>query len=293
MVILRSLAERMSPNVDIIVGGHTHTLLYTGETPDGSRPAGDYPTVVTQANGHRIPIVQAAAYTRYLGNIKLFIDEAGKVVSWQGQPIYLGTSIVKDPYIETQLEPWRQEVNAVGKEVLGRALVPLQRGCYRGECNVASWACDGFIDETVQNATADAWGAVSVCLLNAGGVRAHLQSGDITTEALRMVFPFENDIQVYDLKGEYLLEALEFSVGVTQTDPTNFYSSRLLQIGGLRMVVNATAPVGARVSAAVRCVRCAVPRYEPLRRDTVYRVLSQSYIGDGGGGYNVRHRFYL
>lgn len=49
--------------------------------------------------------------------------------------------------METLLEPWRQEVDAVGKEVLGRAIVPLRRGCYRGECIVANWACDGLIDE--------------------------------------------------------------------------------------------------------------------------------------------------
>ena len=56
---------------------------------------------------------------------------------------------------------------------------------------------------------------------------------DITTEALLMAMPFENYVQVYDLKGKYLLEALEFSVGVTQTNPTSFYSGRMLQIGGI------------------------------------------------------------
>ncbi|XP_045453855.1 apyrase-like [Melitaea cinxia] len=282
-----SLAERMSSNVDIIVGGHSHTLLYNGDAPDDLRPAGNYPTVVTQANGHKIPIVQAAAHTRYLGNIKLFIDEAGKVVSWQGQPIYLGTSIVKDPYVESELEPFRQAVQAVGKEVLGRTLITLRADCNQGECNAGSWACDGLIDEAVQYAEAGAWSAVNVCMMNAGGVRTHLHPGEITTEALLMVFPYENYMQMFDLKGEYLLEALEHSVGVPQSNATNFFSSRLLQIGGLRMVVNATAPAGSRVSAAVRCVRCAVPRYEPLRPDAVYRVLTISYIGDGGGGYTM------
>lgn len=56
-----------------------------------------------------------------------------------------------------------------------------------------------------------------------------------------MVFPFENYVQMYDLEGKYLLEALEFSVGVSQNDPTNFYSSRLLQLGGkLPAVVKST-----------------------------------------------------
>lgn len=39
--------------------------------------------------------MQAAAYTRYLGNIKLYFDNTGNIVSWEGQPIYLGTSIVR------------------------------------------------------------------------------------------------------------------------------------------------------------------------------------------------------
>lgn len=56
-------------------------------------------------------------------------------------------------------------------------------------------------------------------------------AADVTTEVLLMAMPFENYVQVYDLKGEYLLEALEFSVGTYQT-PGEFYSGRMVQIGG-------------------------------------------------------------
>lgn len=47
-----------------------------------------------------------------------------------------------------------------------------------------------------------------------------------------MSIPFENYVQVYDLKGEHLLEAIEFSVSSAQTNPDSFYSGRMLQIGG-------------------------------------------------------------
>lgn len=46
-----------------------------------------------------------------------------------------------------------------------------------------------------------------------------------------MSMPFENLVQVYDLRGQFLLDALEFSVGVAQT-PGEFYSARMLQVGG-------------------------------------------------------------
>lgn len=57
----------------------------------------------------------------------------------------------------------------------------------------------------------------------------------MTTEALLMAMPFENYVQIYDLKGEYILEALEFSVGVTQSTPGVFSSGRMLQIGGKKV----------------------------------------------------------
>lgn len=51
-----------------------------------------------------------------------------------------------------ELEPWRQEVDAVGKEVLGSSRVTLNRSwCTTGECNLGSWVCDGFLEEVLIN----------------------------------------------------------------------------------------------------------------------------------------------
>ncbi|KAH9631165.1 hypothetical protein HF086_006743 [Spodoptera exigua] len=162
------LAERVSPTVDIIVGGHSHTLLYTGPTPNGDTALGEYPTVVQQANGHRM----------------------------------------------------------------------------------------------IPHAQGSNWNNAHVCLINTGGLRTHIIAGNVTTEALLMAMPFENYVQVYELQGKYLQEALEFSVGVNWSD--SFSSGRMLQIGD-----------------------CDVPRYLPLDPNATYRVLSQNYIGDGGGGYTM------
>ncbi|CAH0696760.1 unnamed protein product [Spodoptera exigua] len=280
------LAERVSPTVDIIVGGHSHTLLYTGPTPNGDTALGEYPTVVQQANGHRIPIVQASCYTRYLGNIKFYINAQGKVERWHGEPVFLGSSIVKDERISELLEPWRVEVDAVGKEVLGESRVSLSRSrCSSEECNLGSWACDGFLEEMIPHAQGSNWNNAHVCLINTGGLRTHIIAGNVTTEALLMAMPFENYVQVYELEGKYLQEALEFSVGVNWSD--SFSSGRMLQIGGMRNVIHASRPIGSRVSATVRCIDCDVPRYLPLDPNATYRVLSQNYIGDGGGGYTM------
>ncbi|KPJ11542.1 5'-nucleotidase [Papilio machaon] len=282
------LAERVSPTVDIIVGGHSHSLLYNGEAPDGTRPIGEYPTVVTRTDGHRILVVQAHCYTRYLGNIKLFINNEGIIERWEGQPVFLGSSIVQDPLMLEELEPWRQEVDAVGKEVLGRTHVTLTRSCYSAECNLGNWACDGLLEQvTIIHSFSKKFSqSTAGCLIWIGSPAMSFII-QVTTEALLMAIPFENYVQVYDLKGQYLLDALEFSVGTVQT-PGSFYSRRMLQVAGMRVVYNASSEAGSRVkSAHIRCIECDIPRYLPLDVNKTYRVLTQSYIGDGGGGYTM------
>ncbi|PZC83465.1 hypothetical protein B5X24_HaOG207448 [Helicoverpa armigera] len=234
----------------------------------------------------QIPIVQASCYTRYLGNIKFYINDQGVVERWVGEPVFLGSSIVQDPRIMDLMEPWRQEVDAIGKEVLGTSRVTLSNAlCYQDECTLGSWACDGFLEEMIPRAKGTAWSDANVCMINAGALRVSISPGNVTTEALLMAMPFENYLQVYDLKGQYLLEALEYSVSVAWTG--TFVSRQMLQIGGMRNVYNASAPIGSRVSATVRCIDCDVPRYLPLDVNATYRVVTQSYIGDGGGGYTM------
>ncbi|CAB3246164.1 unnamed protein product [Arctia plantaginis] len=287
-----ALAARVSSTVDIIVGGHTNTLLYNGETPNGETPQGRYPTIVQQVSGHRIAVVQASCFTRFLGNIKFFINDKGIVERWAGFPIYLNSSIVQDPNILRELALWRQQVEAVAKEVLGVSSVTLSRSsCWGGECSLGSWVCDGFLDELLwmrQNTSHS--NDVYVCLLSVGGLKMQIDPGNVTTESLLMVLPYENLLQVYDIKGQYLQEALELAVGVPWTH--TFASKHILQIGGLRIVVNASKPVGSRVTATARCTDCGGSGYLPLDPNKTYKVVSWNYIGDGRGGFTMlaKHR---
>lgn len=94
------IAENAGPEIDIIVGGHSHTFLYTGDHPTiPGTSQGEYPTVVTQQGGHKVLIVQAAAYTKFVGDIVLFFDAAGIIQRWEGNPVYLGADVVPGEYV--------------------------------------------------------------------------------------------------------------------------------------------------------------------------------------------------
>lgn len=62
------------PDIDVVVGGHSNTFLYNGRQPDVESIDGPYPTVVTQKSGKKVPVVQAYAYTKYLGHLKLKVS---------------------------------------------------------------------------------------------------------------------------------------------------------------------------------------------------------------------------
>lgn len=68
---------RNCPLIDAVIGGHSHSVLYTGEQPANIHEIidGPYPTMVVQANGHkRVPVVQAYAFTKYMGKLHLTVN---------------------------------------------------------------------------------------------------------------------------------------------------------------------------------------------------------------------------
>ena len=70
------------PEIDLVVGGHSHSFLYTGNPPSNDPVTGEYPTLITQDGGKVVPVVQAFWGTKYLGYIKLNFSEDGEMTSW-------------------------------------------------------------------------------------------------------------------------------------------------------------------------------------------------------------------
>ena len=88
----KEIAKAIS-DLDLIVGGHSNTFLYTGTAPSNEKPEGDYPTVISHDSGDsKTLVVQAFAYGKYLGKLDLIFDENGQVVHYEGLPIYLNAT---------------------------------------------------------------------------------------------------------------------------------------------------------------------------------------------------------
>jgi 5'-nucleotidase len=77
--------------VDVIVGGHSHTLL--GSSPSlGLKGMEQYPVVARDAEGADVLIVQAWQWAHQIGRIRVSFDPEGKVVSYRARPVFVVNS---------------------------------------------------------------------------------------------------------------------------------------------------------------------------------------------------------
>ena len=53
---------------------------------------GPYPTIIEQKSGKKVPVVQAYAYTKYLGHLNLTFDDNGNLEQYNGNSILLDQS---------------------------------------------------------------------------------------------------------------------------------------------------------------------------------------------------------
>lgn len=116
---------------------------------------------------------------------------------------------------------------------------------------------------------------VVVALQNSGGIRASIDAGEVTKGEVLTVLPFQNTLSTFEVTGAVLLEALEN--GFSQIEEG---AGRFPQVAGMTMTVDPAAPAGARVSD----VRI---NGAPLEMETVYGVVSNNFIRNGGDGYEM------
>ncbi|KAH8400483.1 hypothetical protein KR222_001499, partial [Zaprionus bogoriensis] len=295
------------PDVDVVVGGLSHTFLYSGAPPDKENPEGDYPTVVFKESGRRVPVVQAFAFTKYLGKISLEFDDAGILIDFKGAPILLDQTVALDPKIKSFLDSRRSKVDELEDQVVGTSKVILNGDkllCRKEECNLGNFIADAFVyGRVVENQGGLYWTDAALAVINGGGmyvlggsirgyfsylatgIRASLDpglTGAITGADILAILPFGNTIVVARIKGRNLVSALEYASNTRHTGMDGGF----LQVSGIRFVVNFNRPKGKRItSISVLCAECRIPEFQPLEMDKYYKVLVPSFLMEGGDGH--------
>ncbi|XP_016845606.1 apyrase isoform X2 [Nasonia vitripennis] len=260
------------PDVDVIVGGHSHILLYNGVAPSNDIVYDNYPIVVSQKGSNRkVLIVHASAFTKYMGDIRIVFDHNDEVAYWKGNPIYLDKYIKQDQSILNELQPWSVAVDKIGKRHLGKTRVFLNGSCFSGECNLANLITDAYVDMYAANST--------IAMVSAISIQNSIPVGRILYEDLYMTYPYNNTGDLIELQGKDLLQVLENNV-VVNLSSSSFRNNKLLQWSGLKVTYNLSSPLSKIVSAKARCFE-SKDKFEDIDVNKWYRIVVDSYLISG------------
>jgi len=255
--------------VDVIVGGHSHTLLANYDT----RAAGTYPTQIQSPEKKLVLVVQAGEYLQYIGRLDVEFDAKGEIISTKGEPVFLSHYITPDLAITTMVDELYAPVAALTKEVFGQSAVYLEgdrKVCRVKECNMGNLITDAMRAET----------GAQVGLENGGGIRASIKEGQISLGDVLNVLPFGNLVSTLSLSGADLLATLENGVSKMEEG-----AGRFLQVSGLRYEVDPTKPAGSRVVKVE--VLDAQGNYQALNLKTIYTVATNDFLSEGGDGFST------
>ncbi|NLG49081.1 MAG: multifunctional 2',3'-cyclic-nucleotide 2'-phosphodiesterase/5'-nucleotidase/3'-nucleotidase [Chloroflexi bacterium] len=265
-----SLAKAVD-GIDVIVGGHTHTLL--GSMEDAS---GVYPTIAKSPAGTTVLIVSAQDWGKYLGRLDVTFTAEGAVKSYQGAPIAIDESIAEDATVAADVARFAEAINELKATVIGKTTANLEgtRELARTqEVNLGNLIADAILWKTASEKT-------QICIINGGGIRASIPAGDVTMGQVLEVLPFGNQIATFGLKGADVVAALE--QGVSQVEEQK---GQFPQVGGLRFSFDPNKPAGSRVIKVE--VKNADGSYSPIKLDAVYQVASNDFMRQGGDGYTM------
>lgn len=282
-------------DIDIVIGGHTNTFLYNGKQPDREIPEGLYPTEVTQKSGRKVYVVQAFAYTKYLGNFTVTFNDKGEVSNISGNPILVDSSIEQAEDILHELEHMRRNIDNISETIVGKTRVLLEgdsKVCRQKECNLGNLITDAMIDYNAgEYADQNSWTDAAIALHNSGSIRTSITRANddkVTMGDILSVLPFQNTIVKASLTGEILLSVLEWSVYNLEKNNSANLGGAFLQISGLQVIYDLSQPKNSRiVSAKVLCASCNIPTYSKLEKNQSYNVLLTDFMQSGGDGYSM------
>lgn len=249
-VTARDIA-RLVDGLDVVIDGHSHTELPQGELIGN--------TLLAQAGYHG----------KNIGVVELEIKD--KEVMKKSASLYGVEEVAdvkEDAEIKAAIDVIKEKNDIVKKEIIGKTTVDLV-----GERDVVR-AGESTLGNVITDAMLKATGA-DVALTNGGGIRASIEKGDITLGDAMTSFPFTNFLSTIEVKGQDIMDAIEFGV-----DAYPDTAGKFPHVAGMKYVFNPTKPAGQRVASITI-------GEEPIDLEKTYTLVSNDFVATGGDGYTM------
>ncbi|XP_064489242.1 protein 5NUC-like isoform X2 [Ornithodoros turicata] len=293
----RLIAQEV-PELNIIVGGFSHSFLYSGAGvyPNTELADGPYPVVVQRQDSSTCLVVHAYWFGKYVGVLNVMFDSStGKMLNFSGAPAIMDssiTSVSNSPMDATLKNLSSVQDSAMGTQV-GKTKVLLEgtrQVCRLEECTMGNVIADAMFGWFADLRTADDnhWSRVNGAVMRGADIHSSIDDritqGNILLEHLYEVLgegSSHKQVVLVELSGEQFLDMMERSVH----DYDILYKKaqpNFLQISGLHVTYNVrNAPSSRVVSLQTFCIGCRVPVYDPVQREKKYTLVMLETMARG------------
>ncbi|AWW38851.1 bifunctional metallophosphatase/5'-nucleotidase [Streptomyces cadmiisoli] len=259
------IAKNVTPQVDALVTGHTHSAyVCTVDDPSGK------PRMVTSAASFgRLYTDTTLTYDRWTGDIvRTAVKSANRVVT---------RDVPKAPDMTALIGKWNTLAAPIGNRAIGHI-----------SADIPSTGTESPLGDLISDAQLAHGKALDpqtdLALMNPGGIRAPLTyaaragegDGAVTYAEGFTVQPFANTVNLQDFTGAQLIQVLK-----EQVSGANTASPKILQVSaGLTYTLDLTKSGADRVVAdSIRLNGAAI---DPA---ATYRVATNSFLAGGGDGF--------
>lgn len=176
----KEFAEKFYKDIDIIIGGHSHTPIFRPEIVEGTF------------------ICQAGSYGRWLGKLDIKVDiKKDTVIKCYGK-LYetIFDSSVYDKPAQEKVENMLAAIELEMKKPIGTVLSDWKKN------SLGQWEADAIREKL----------RTDISLLNAGSIRKAMIKGDITIGDVWEINPFGNTMMKFSVSGKTLKGMLANSI---------------------------------------------------------------------------------
>ena len=273
----RLLVPRLDKDeVDLILGGHSHTLMTEPEFPVPGGPA----------------LIHSGYDGRWISRIVLPASPQERhKIELTSVPLHLDR-YPEDPTVKVTVDRFERKAKEKLGKLLGHSQVNLFRGVVGGDSTEGSFVADAMREAAGSD----------FAFINAGCLRVPILAGPMTLEDVYYLQPFDNLLEVLTMSGTQIRHMLEQPLSMPFSPVTaedmeysikNFQSRveglkrdfqgdfGYLFPSNLQVTFDPTRPAGDRILSITDA------QGTPLEPARSYTVAFSDYVAKGGDGYQL------
>jgi 2',3'-cyclic-nucleotide 2'-phosphodiesterase (5'-nucleotidase family) len=162
------------------------------------------------------------------------------------------TDVLSDKTYIAYLQPIKQKIDNQMNEIIGQAAENMKG--YAPESLLSNFSADVYRQAASEFLKEN----VDIAIVNLGGLRTEILAGDITVRKVFELMPFENELVIVWIKGDKLLELLQFFARVGGEG-----------VSGLHMEIQNGKAVNITIGE------------NPIEKDKLYSIATNDYLAGG------------